>query len=331
MWGIIGDNHFLGGVFIRRLLASGRRGRVLSSKPIHVGERGRPLEFSTADLLTVSPAYLMDFLKGINTLFLFIDRFDREPDDLGSLHDLHVEVTRKILAVARLTGPKRILLLSTSGTVAISRHPDRLADEDSPYAEKETAGHSYFSSKIEQEKLALAWASETQSELLILRPSLLLGPGDDEIRTTVDIQRFLEREVPLIPSGGISFVDVRDVAEAFLRAGEMKLKERGPRRHGYLLGAANWTLRRFYQVLGDISGMGGPILPAGGRLSSLAKKIWAAPVNPLTRFVETDFPPPAPPHAYWAVDSEAARRDLELTFRDPTETIRDTIEYLRAR
>jgi len=46
-------------------------------------------------------------------------------------------------------------------------------------------------------------------ELVILRPSVMLGPGDARFRSTHTILKFLDRKVPFIPSGVISFVDVR--------------------------------------------------------------------------------------------------------------------------
>jgi len=51
-------------------------------------------------------------------------------------------------------------------------------------------------------------------ELVITNPSLLLGPGDDRLSSTRDVLNFLAQDIPVIPSGGINFVDARDVAAA---------------------------------------------------------------------------------------------------------------------
>ena len=54
--------------------------------------------------------------------------------------------------------------------------------------------------------------------LLVLRPSLFLGPGDTDFSSTSDIKDFLERRIPAVPQGGLSFLDVRDAATAALQA-----------------------------------------------------------------------------------------------------------------
>jgi len=47
---------------------------------------------------------------------------------------------------------------------------------------------------------------------------MMFGPEDVYLRGTKLIVSFLERHVPFVPSGGVSFVDVRDVAQAFVVA-----------------------------------------------------------------------------------------------------------------
>jgi nucleoside-diphosphate-sugar epimerase len=53
-----------------------------------------------------------------------------------------------------------------------------------------------------------------------MRPSMMLGPGDVRLRSTLTVYLFLKRKIPFTPSRGVSFVDVRDVARAFKTAME---------------------------------------------------------------------------------------------------------------
>jgi dihydroflavonol-4-reductase len=64
----------------------------------------------------------------------------------------------------------------------------------------------------------------------------------------MDVRRLLCNEIPAIPSGGVNFVDVRDVAPACLTpwSGD----EAGQR---YLLGGPNWTFAEFLGRLGRIA------------------------------------------------------------------------------
>ena len=65
----------------------------------------------------------------------------------------------------------------------------------------------YYLSKIYEEKLALELCRARGIPLVVLNPSLLLGPGDDRLSSTWIVQKFLARDVPAMPSGGLSLVD----------------------------------------------------------------------------------------------------------------------------
>jgi len=49
---------------------------------------------------------------------------------------------------------------------------------------------------------------------------MMLGPGDIRLRSTSTVLSFLHRKLPFTPCGGVSFVDIRDAAEAFKAAME---------------------------------------------------------------------------------------------------------------
>ena len=78
----------------------------------------------------------------------------------------------------------------------------------------------YYASKIEAERCARALATRIGVELSIVRPPVLLGPGDHRRRSTSYVQKMLDRKIPLVPPGGMHFTDVRDVASALLELAE---------------------------------------------------------------------------------------------------------------
>lgn len=53
-----------------------------------------------------------------------------------------------------------------------------------------------------------------------MRPTLVLGPGDVRLSSIRVIRDFLNRAIPFKPCGGVSMVDVRDAAAAFILAME---------------------------------------------------------------------------------------------------------------
>lgn len=275
-----------------------------------------------ADLLDADEKALGDFLKKTKVLFHLAGIVSRKAEDTERMTRLHVDCTRKLLAAAAASGVERVILASTSGTVGIFEQ-ESFADDDSPYAIEIASEFGYYRSKIYQEKLALEWSKTSGVPLLALRPSLLLGPGDDRMSSTGDVARFLKKKVPAVPSGGISFVDARDSAQAFVAAAESK--EKRPRT--YLLTAENWSMQKFFRELESISGVRAPGFQASSqmlRLSGAAAKLLGEP----------SFLPDAESlrmsALYWYVRADRAKAELGFAPRPARETLKDTVEYIRS-
>lgn len=181
--------------------------------------------------------------------------------------------------------------------------------------------------EIYQEKLALDLGPKLGLEIVVINPSLLLGPGDRRGSSTVDVRKLICGEVPIVPSGGLSFVDVRDVARTCLAA-----MQRGRNGGRYLLGGPNWTFREFFERLARVAKVQPPMLRVPARwnraLSKLTGVIEEAYRHrghdaPLDR-VSVDMS-----QHFWYCDSSRARDELGFDPRDPTETLDDTVRDLR--
>src|SRR5262249_59753736 len=98
--------------------------------------------------------------------------------------------------------------------------------------------------------------------LVIVNPSLLLGPGDDRLSSTKVILDFMARKIAAVPTSGVNFVDARDAASTFRMA--MKKGRHGER---YLLGAANWTFSKFFGLLDRLTKDSAPKLALLSRLA----------------------------------------------------------------
>ena len=310
-------------------MEEGQKVRVMSRSKIEFPESDKLLEMHQADLATASPADLADFLKHVNVLYHMAGMVSRDEADGPAMMELHVEGTRKLLAVAKSVGVKRVVLLSTSGTVGISAKKNYVADDDSPYAMELASKWGYYASKIYQEKLALKWAQETGTEMIALRPSLVMGPGDDRFSSTGDVLKFMQKKFPTIPTGGLSFVDVRDVAKVCLICADVKLKDLKSNPRTYLLGAANWTMDKFMAELEKASGVVGPRIHAGKKLSVLGAKLLNSKLNPMHNLVDLDPVAVEMANYFWYVDASRAKKELGFRFRDPIATVSDTVEYIR--
>src|SRR5919205_673117 len=188
-------------------------------------------------------------LRGVEAVYHLAGQVSFEGKDPAALYDLHVQCTRTLLEDARDAGVKRFVLASSSGTIAISRE-QKVHTEEDDHPLQVAARWPYYLSKIFQEKTALRFHRDTGFPVVLLNPSLLLGPGDARLSSTDVVFKFLERRIPAMPSGGLSFVDVRDAAAAFAAA-----LERGRPGERYLLGAANMTFAEFFGRISRISGV----------------------------------------------------------------------------
>src|ERR1044072_8558868 len=200
-------------------------------------------------------------VEGISEIYHLAGKVSREREDARAMYDIHVEGTRLLCDAAKAAGVKTIVLPSTSGTIAVTEDGESTPDETYPVPLDIISRWPYYASKAYQEMAALERFQGKGLRLVIMNPSLLLGPGDDRLSSTKLILDFMARKISAVPTGGVSFVDARDAARTFRVA--MKKGRHGER---YLMGAANWTFSKFF-----------------GRLERLTKVSapWLAPPSPV--------------------------------------------------
>lgn len=186
--------------------------------------------------------------------------------------------------------------------------------------------YPYYTSKLYQEQEVLRRHQAEEIEVIILNPSLLLGPGDQRLSSTTDVLDILQRRVPAVSEGTIALVDVRDAAPMFIRA--LTHARPGER---YLLNGANMTVRSFVQRVGIAGDVPAPSLKLGPKWAIRSAR-W------LSGLYETlDRDPPLDPVAvemstlHWDVDATKAHRELDFVPRDPQLTIEATVRDLEAR
>jgi dihydroflavonol-4-reductase len=200
-----------------------------------------------------------------------------------------------------------------------------VATEEDDYPIETVGRWPYYLSKIYEEKIAIE-SARRRLPVVILNPSLLLGPGDARLSSTQDIYRFLLGRIPAMPRGGISFVDVRDAARAFVAA-----LTRGNVGERHLLGAANWEFTEFFGRLSRLARTSPPPL----RLPSPVK---IAAAHLMEKWAHHRGREPDLPAAdvemgehWFFIDSSKAERLLGFSPRDPMETLAETISYVRER
>ncbi len=318
---VTGGTGFLASALVPMLAADGHRLRLLQRSAAPEAEA---LGAAVVRAPLSDEAAIRSALDGVEAVCHLAGQVSFDPDEPAALYDLHVQGTRRLLEACAAAGVKRVVLASSSGTIAVSRE-ERIATEADGYPISLVGRWPYYLSKIFQEKTALRLHADTGLPIVILNPSLLLGPGDARLSSTDVVFKFMERRIPAMPTGGLSFVDVRDAARAFALA-----LEKGRPGERYLLGGANMTFKELFGRLERLTGIAAPRL-------TLPRRVNVAGARLLERFhawrgTETPLDPRSAEMGehFWYCDSRKAEAELGFTARDPQETLFDTVRWLEA-
>ena len=290
-----------------------------SSVPEWMKDAGiKAVEGSVTDREDVAKA-----CKNVSAIFHLAGKVSRDNDDAAAMNKIHLEGTRILCEAAKEAGVQTMVLASSSGTLAVTED-GQVVDETFPPPLEILTRCAYYASKYYQERAAIENFDGDGRKLVIMNPSLLLGPDDERLSSTKPVLDFLARKIPYTPSGGLNFVDARDAAAAFVAA-----LEKGNHQEKYLLGAANMTFEQFFGRLERLSDVAAPALKvpkklamAGSSMISSIYKHWgkASPVAP-NEVEQAEY--------FWYFDSSKAIEQLGFEPRDPQETLNDTIIYLR--
>ena len=312
---VTGATGFLGTHLMERLTEGDVRVLVRESRP---GGDVEVVEGSIVDADAVARA-----VDGVDRIYHLAGKVSRDPGDVRALYRVHVEGTTTLCRAAKSARVKRIVLASTSGTIAVTEDGDTIPDETSPPPLELIGGWPYYTSKLYQEEAAKRECVDGP-EVVILNPSLLLGPGDKRLSSTEDVLRFLAKDIPVIPPGGVNFVDVRDVADAFVSA--METGRAGER---YLLGGSNWTFKMFFERLERLSKVKGPRVKLPESMYAIAGMAVDAFYKGLDKTPPVDKISVEMGQRFWYLDASKAERELGFHARDPYETLHETVAYLQ--
>jgi dihydroflavonol-4-reductase len=190
-------------------------------------------------------------------------------------------------------------------------------DERTPFAVP--AGSLAYAHAKHRAELIAAAAVAARTDVVIVNPAEVYGPGDTTLATAGNLIDFATSTPVLVCRGGTGVVHVDDVA-----AGIVAALERGRTGERYILSGENLTIRQLAELV---------VRLLGRRVSIIA--IPNGPVRALSRLairwkLHVPYNPHVVPYAtrFWFVDASKARRELGAVFRPAAETIRSTLEWL---
>lgn len=245
-------------------------------------------------------------------------------DPQRDLVDPAVRGTLSMLeAATRSARVKRVVL--TSSMAAITDEPDgRVLTEKDWNTESSLTRNPYYFSKAEAERVAWAFMKEHSPsfDLIAINPFLVIGPSHGESintsnQTFVDI---INGQYPAIMALEWGFVDVRDVAAAHIAA--MDTPEASGR---YICASGNLSMDDVVALMRE-EGYGVAKLPKmrmTGAIGTALMKAASYTQGPgIGSYLRTHLGRTP------RFDNSKIRSDLNIDFRSPEESVRDTLADL---
>src|ERR1043166_3746421 len=179
---VTGGTGFLGSHLVRLLVDEGVKPlRVLTtSAPAWLEELG----VEVVEGSITSPEAVARAVEGAAEVYHLAGRVSRGAEGAHEMYRLHVEGTRLLCEAASRAGVRAIVMASTSGTIAVTEDGEVVPDEDWPTPLEIISRWPYYASKLYQERVALETFNGKSRRLVIMNPSLLLGPGAGRLSST---------------------------------------------------------------------------------------------------------------------------------------------------
>jgi nucleoside-diphosphate-sugar epimerase len=326
---VTGATGLLGSNLVRKLAEKGVTVRALARSKDKAqrlfGSLG--LEIVMGDIN--DPKTFVDRLPGVDVVFhtaaYFRDNY-KGGKHWDQLYTTNVTGTANLLQACYQAGIRRLVHISSTAT--LRGRPGEVADETTLRLENEA--DDYQRSKILSDREVQKFlAGHPDFWAAFILPGWMHGPGDSGPtsagQTVLD---FLKRKMPGIPPGSFSVVDVRDVAEAAIRAAE-----NGKRGERYLAAGRTVTMEDLFKELEQVSGIRAPrnkvplaVVYLLGAFSELRARITRQPVLISWATVRLLVKEAGRQH----FDHQKIERELGIRFREIQETLRDAVSWFKA-
>jgi dihydroflavonol-4-reductase len=239
------------------------------------------------------------------------------PADPARLMRVNIEGTENVVRAAARAGIGRVVF--TSSAASIGEAEGTVGTEDSPHRGSYLS--VYDQSKHESERVAFAAATETGVQVVALNPSSVQGPPRKGGNGAIIIA-YLNGRLRAFVDTHVSVVDVQDVVDAHLLAGE-----RGRSGQRYVLNGATITSAEALRIVSELSGIAQKVPMVPPRIARGAATIVESAfrvrgkTSPICRArVDTILHG----HRY---DGSLATRELGLQYTPVAETFRRTMEW----
>jgi len=306
---VTGATGFLGRHLVESLATRGEALRILARPGADV-ERLLVLGADVIEGDVTDEASLRGAATGCDRIYHLAGVVSHRQRDRRLLEAVNVRGTGNVLAAA--DPGARVVHVSSIAAVGPVASPHQRADEQHVFP-AEANDLPYSGTKRAGEKLAFE-AAARGVDVVVASPGFLLGPGDVHRVSTWPVSAYAAGRVRFTTSGGLSFVDARDVAR-----GLIALAEHGTSGERTILAGepGNLTWKAFFERVSQVSG-------SRRRTVDVPRPVARATARLLPWLVAPDEVRAAA--HWWFVNAAKAERELGFTTRPIDETIADTLE-----
>ncbi|MCB1013757.1 MAG: SDR family NAD(P)-dependent oxidoreductase [Acidimicrobiales bacterium] len=316
---VTGGTGFVGSHAAAALAAAGHEVRLLARDPAKVDRVFAALGAPAPDRVAgdvLDPASVARALESCDAVVHAAAVVTNERKRAQEVLDTNPAAARVVLAAAVAAGADPIVHVSS--VASLFPPPGPVIDPSTPVASPTSA---YGRSKVGAELVARS-LQDDGAPVTIVYPGGVWGPHDPNLTEQVRAAGTLVRSGVPITSGGLTVLDVRDLATVIARA---TVAGQGPRR--FLLGGHFFTTPELADLLEEVAGRATRLpsppraLRTLGRFNDLLMRVIPANLSItyegmvfLTRGVPTD--------------DSATLEALDVTLRPAGETIADTLRWL---
>jgi nucleoside-diphosphate-sugar epimerase len=327
---VTGSTGYVAGWLVSRLLREG----FLVHAPVRDAENSEKLKylndmadaspgkirFFDADLLT--PGSYDEAIQGCSVVFHTASPFiNKVKDPQRDLVDPALKGTRNVLeSVSRASSVERVVLTSSVAAIIgdaadLLALPGQMADESNWNTSSSLDHQAYsFSKTIAEQE---AWSinrKQNRWELVVINPSLVIGPGLQPFGSSESYRIFKQLADGSLKFGAPAFeigvVDVRDVAEAYFRAGFY------PHASGrHIISARPMSLLQMGTILRKVFGDSYPFPQK--EMPKWLVWLMAPAVGVKRKMVSRNM------GFSWKVDNKKAIRELGMAYRPVEESVTD--------
>ena len=275
---VTGATGYIGSQIVRALRkrcgdAVGIRALVRETSDRSVLE-GVSVQFVRGDLM--NPVSLKDACASVDTVFHCGGLVAYTWNHRHRLYDVNVTGTGNIVNACLDAGVRRMVHTSSVAAVGV-KGDGETADENAVFSDWQH-GISYMESKRLAEMETRRGIAEGL-DVVMVNPGVVIGKGGEAFpvsnSATETICGIYRGRIPFHPSGGLGFVDIRDVARAHLAAWE-----KGECGERYIIVSGNVSYRELFDMIRGLPGSAprrafqagrslGILAGAGGELFSL--------------------------------------------------------------